>query len=395
MASDPADESENRAVYLLLAICTFVIGMGAFAVVGMLEPIAEGLNVPVTAAGSLLTVYSISYAISSPILVALTGRIGRRRVLVLGLAVFTLATLASAAVPGMALLYPARIVASAGAGMVTPVALAIAAALAPPERRGQALASVFLGVTLSQVAGVPVGSWLAYTFGWRSVFVVVAAMSAVCIWLVWTRVPEGLRFSPVSLTDLGGTLRDPVVLATVSFTVIFLGTSFMVYTYLPALLSATMGYGRDGISLALLLFGAGAPVGNLIGGRMADRLGPGRSLTILCILLAVTCPVFALLPLPGAVLLGFIFLWSVIGWCYSPAQQLRLVSLAPQLASVLMSLHAATVYIGIAAGSGLGALVFETAGLRALGPVASLTALLALGLLLWSERAARRKAETS
>lgn len=383
--------SELRRIYLILAICNFMIGMGAFALVGMLEPMAEGLEVPVTSVGVLLTVYSVAYAVSSPVLVALTGRVGRRRVLALGLSIFALATLVAGLAPGLALLYPARIAAAAGAGMVSPVALAIAAALAPPDQRGKALASVFLGITLSQVAGVPVGSWIAYTFGWRSVFFLVAALTLPCIWLVWTRVPAGLRFSPVSLRDLGRVLRDVVAVATVAFTAIFVGGIFLLYTYLPALLSQTMGYGRDGISLALLLFGIGAPIGNLVGGRMADRMGPARSLVLICAVEAVCLPLFALLPVPGALLLGFVFFWSFVGWCFSPSQQLRLVSLAPELASVLMSLHAASIYVGIAAGSAIGGVVMATGGPLALGPAAAAVVLVALGVLLWSDRAARRR----
>lgn len=387
---DPA--SDPRGIYLILAICNFMIGMGAFSLVGMLEPMAEGLAVPVTSVGALLTVYAVAYAVTSPILVALTGSIGRRRVLALGLSVYALATAVAALSPGLGLLYPARVVAAAGAGMVSPVALAIAAALAPPDKRGQALASVFLGITLSQVAGVPVGSWIAYSFGWRSVFVLIAAMALVCLWLVWTRVPAGLRFSPVSLGDLGRVLRDVVALATVGFTAVFVGAVYVVYTYLPTLLSQTMGYGRDGIALALLLFGIGAPIGNVVGGWMADRLGPVRSLVLLCAVEAACMPLFALLPVPGALLLGFVFIWSFVGWCFSPSQQLRLVSLAPELASVLMSLHAASIYIGIATGSAIGGVVMAAGGPLALGPVAAVVVLAALGVLVWSDRAARRRA---
>ncbi|WP_323769651.1 MFS transporter [Antarctobacter sp.] len=389
----PDPRSDPRSLFLILSVCNFVIGMGAFAPIGMLEPMAGALGSPVTAVAGLLTVYSIAYAASSPILVALTGRIGRRRVLTAGLAIFTLAMALSALAPGIALLYPARVFAAAGAGMVTPVSLAIAAALAPPDRRGQALSLVFLGLTLSQVAGVPVGSWLAYTYGWRSVFGLVALMALPCLWMVWTRVPAGLRFSPVTLGDLGGVLRNPVALITVGFTVVFLAGIFMVYTYLPPLLSQTMGYGRDGVSLTLLIFGLGAPLGNILGGRMADRLGPGRSLILICIAEILCLPLFALLPLPGTLLLGFVFFWSLVGWCFSPSQQLRLVSLAPPLAPVLMSLHAASIYVGIAAGSGLGAMVLESAGLMTLGPAAAGVALAALGVLILSDRAARRQAQ--
>jgi len=390
-AACPGVASVPRGIYVILSICNFVIGMGAFSLVGMLEPMAKELDVPVTSVAGLLTVYAISYAISSPVLVALTGRVGRRRVLTLGLGVFALATAVSALAPGMGVIYPSRVVAAAGAGLVSPVAMAIAAALAPPEQRGRALSFVFLGLTLSQVAGVPMGSWLAYTFGWRSVFWFVVLISIACMVLVWTRVPAGLRFSPVSLQDLLRVLRDGVALITVAFTVLFLASIYVVFTYLPALLSQTMGYGREGVSLALLLFGLGAPTGNLIGGWMADRLGSGRSLVLICVAQILTVPCFSLLPLPGAVLLGFVFFWSLVGWSFSPSQQVRLVQLAPPLAPVLMSLHAASIYVGIALGSAFGSLAVGSAGLVSLGPSAALVALAALGVLLLSQRAARRR----
>ena len=209
----PGAKAPPRGLFALLSLCNFVVGLGAFVVIGMIEPLALGLGIGVASAGSLLTVYSIGFALCSPVLVALTGSMGRRRVLLTGLALCGGATGLAAIVPGLWALYPTRVLAAAGAGMVTPVSLAIAAALAPPGGRGKALSAVFLGLTLAQVAGVPLGSWLAYALGWRPVFALVAVMALPCLWLVWTRVPAGLRLAPVGLTDLRHALRDPAVLA--------------------------------------------------------------------------------------------------------------------------------------------------------------------------------------
>lgn len=378
-------------VLVILAASNFAIGLGAFSLVGMVEPVARAFDVSEAAVGGLLTAYSLSIAVASPILVALTGHVGRRRVVAAGLSIVTLATLLAAVAPGMAVLYPARIAAAVGAGLVTPVSLAIAAALAPPTARGKALSLVFLGITLSQVAGVPVGTWLAYTFGWQVVFYLVAALLAPCLWLVWTRVPTDLTLPPVALSDLGRVLRDPVPMLTVGYTVVFLAGQYIAFTYLPVLLSATMGFGRDGISLVLLLFGLGAPIGNAIGGWMADRFGPGRTLMVVTAGTALCLPVFSLFPLTPGVLYGFILVWSVLSWAFSAPQQLRLVSLDMSLASVLLSLHAASIYIGIATGSGIATGVYATAGLMSFGWVATIVMLGAIGLLIVSERAADRR----
>lgn len=391
-AAPAGTAADTRPIFAILSASNFVIGLGAFGLVGLIEPMAEGLGVSAAVVAGLLTVYALGIALCSPVLVALTGRVGRRRVLAAGMGLVIVATGIAALAPSMAVLYPARVMAAAGAGLVTPVSLAIATTLAPPEKRGQALSAVFLGITLSQVAGVPVGTWLSYTYGWRALLALVLLLGLPCLWLIWTRVPAGLRVPPVSLVDLGRVLRDPLPLLTVGYTVVFLASIYVVFTYLPLLMSERMGFGRDGISLVLLLFGAGAPVGNVIGGWMADRLGAARSLTLICLGEAALLPVFSYLPLPVGGLLAFVLVWSVIGWLFSAPQQLRLVALNPDLAQVLLSLHAASIYVGIAVGSALASLLFARFGLDVLGWAASLGMLLALAVLWGAGRyaAARR-----
>ena len=392
--ADPATVGgtiNHRQIYTVLSLSNFVIGMNAFVLTGMIEPMSGGLGVSEASVASLLTIYAITFALTSPVLVAVTGQVGRRRVVTLGVSLAAVGTLLSALSPALWGLYPARVLAAVGAGMVTPVSLAIASGLAPPDKRGQALSSVFLGITLSQVAGVPVGAWVAYTFGWRSAFVLILVLMLPCIWLLWRKVPQGLQFPPVSLGDLGRVLRDPVPVVTVAFTTLFLGGHYVVFTYLPVMLSQRMEFGRDGVALTLFLFGAGAPIGNMIGGWMSDRFGPKSSLVWICVGQAVALALTAILPFPLAVFFVFILVWSIIGWAFSPPQQVRLVTLSPALAPVLLALNAAAIYIGIALGSGLGTLVYSMAGLDLLGPVAAVILLSAVVVLLWSERAAAHR----
>ncbi len=383
---------ENRVLITVLSACNFVIGMGAFVVIGLLAPVGEALGVTTAQAGYLMTIYAIAYAILSPLLVSWTGGLGRRRVLAIGMGLFGLGALCSALAPGIGWLYAARVVMAAGAGMFTPVSAAVAAGLSAPQERGRVLAAVVFGLTLAQVFGVPTGSWVAYTFGWRFAFWLVLALAAVAGWLVWTRVPKGLRFQPVSLGDLGVVLRDGLVMGAVLFTASFLGAIYVLFTFFQPLLSATMGFERDGITLALLVFGIGAVAGNILGGFMADRIGPVRTLVILSLSQIVILPVFSILPLPVWLLFVVIFFWSVFGWSFMAAQQLRLLSLAPESASVVLALNAAAIYVGTAAGSAVGAQVLAFGGLNLLGVAASVAALGTLGHILWSHRAATLRA---
>ena len=370
--------SENRALIPVLSAANFVIGMGAFVLIGMLTPISDGLGLSPARTGWIMTTYALAYAVLSPVLVSLTGHIGRRRLLTFALGLFAFANLLSALALNEAMLHAARILAAAGAGMMTPVTAAVAAGLSKEEERGRVLAAVFFGLTLAQVLGVPLGSWIAYTFGWRTAFVVVFLLAIPVIVLIWRVVPAGLAFQMVSLRDLGQTLRNGRTMLAVLFTTTFLGGIYVVYTYLAPLLEDTMGYGRDGVTLVLVVFGLGAVGGNILGGWLTDRIGPFRTLLLLAIMQAIIMPLMSLLPLPDM----WVFLiggtWSIFGWSFMAAQQVRIIGMSPQSAPVVLALNAAAIYVGAAIGSAIGSTVIEVYGLTALGIAGGCVALCAV-----------------
>ncbi len=385
-AQAPPDASGPRLLIGALSAANFVIGMGAFMVVGLLNPLADDMGISAAAAGWVMTSYALAYAVLSPVLVSLTGDLGRRRVLALGMALFAAGCALSASAPGEGMLFAGRMVAAAGAGMFSPVAAAVAAGLSAPEQRGRTLAAVFFGLTLAQVFGVPAGGWIAYTFGWRSAFWLVAAMAVPFVWFIWTRVPRGLRFQPVSLADLGRVLRDGPVMLAVLFTTSFLGAIYVVYTYLSPLLSGTMGWGRDGITLALVIYGCGAVAGNLFGGFLADRIGAGRTLTGLAMAQIVIVPAFSVLPMPAWAVMALMIVWPFFGWSFMAAQQIRLLTLAPEAASVVLALNAAAIYVGAAVGSALGGAILSGFGLSALGIGGALAGTVAVAHIFLSRR---------
>lgn len=366
--------SHDPLLVPLLSFGNFIIGIGAFVIIGILEPVGLELDRSAASAGQLLTVYAVSYALLSPLMVSLTGQVGRRRVLTAALALFAVAAAMSALAPNFTVLSIGRILAAAGAGIFTPVAAAVAAALYPPERRARVLAAVFFGLTLSQVLGVPMGSWIAYSFGWRWAFWLVLALTLPCIWLIWTRVPAGLRFQPVSMRDLGQIIIQGRMMLAILFTGSFLGAIYVLYTYIAPLMSETMGYGRDGITFVLLMFGLGAVGGNIMGGALADRFGWHATLTGLCISQMALMPLFSLLPFSTALLAALAFLWALCGWAFMAGQQMRLIALAGDQAPVVLALNAAAIYIGAALGSALGGLVIAGFGITAIGLAAGLTA---------------------
>ena len=375
-----------RGLVPLLSAANFVIGMGAFLVIGVLGPLARDLGLDAPAAGWVMTSYALGYAALSPVVVSLTGGLGRRRVMAAGMAVFALGALLSALAPSAGWLFAARVVAALGAGLTTPVVAAVAAGLAPPERRGQVLATVFAGLTVAMVLGVPAGSWLAYTLGWRSAFGVVAALGAGMTALLWARVPAGLRFQAVRMADLGRVLGDGPLVVAILFTATFLGAIYVPFTYLAPLLETRMGLGRDGVTAALAVCGLGAVVGNLAGGWLADRFGPGRTLWALLAAQVALMPLLSLLPMPLALAMALFLVWNAAGFAFMASQQLRLIALAGPRTPVAIALNAACIYLGAAFGAALGGAVVAGAGLGAVGVAGGLAAVLAAGNLLLSRR---------
>lgn len=375
-----------RGLLPLLSGANFVIGMGAFLVTGALTPLARGLDLGLSEAGWVLTSYAIAYAMLSPLLVALTGDLGRRRVLTIGMAVFALGALGSALAPTAGWLFAARALAAAGAGLTTPVAAAVAAGLARPEERGRVLANVFLGLTLAGVAGVPFGSWVAYTYGWRAAFAIVAVLAAVMAITLWVRVPKGLRFQAVRLSDLAAVLRNARLMLAITFTAVYLGAIWVPFTYIAPLLEGRMGLGRDGVTAALVVCGIGAVAGNIAGGVFADRFGPFRTLLGLSVAQVALMPLLALLPIPLTFAMGLLFVWNAAGFAFNSSQQARLVTLAGPQAPVALALNAACIYVGAAFGAAVGGWTVDVMGLPGLGVVGGTLSLVAIGWILLSRR---------
>jgi len=378
-------QSATRQLWLL-ALANFVIGMGAFVVVGVLSPVALAFDIDRAHAGALMSVYAATYAVASPLLVAATGRLDRKRLMSVGLALFALGALAAALAPSFALLLAARALMALGGGLVTPVAASIGVALAGPGQQGRALAIVFGGLTLAQVLGVPAGAWLGYAFGWQAAFAVVAVLSLLGLTAIALALPAGIAVPVASLASLGAVLRSGRLMGAVAFTALFIGALYVCYTFLAPLLETLYGLSRDGVTGMLLLFGLGAVVGNAMGGRLTDRIGSRRTLVLLCLAQTLLMPALTLPTWPLAVVGAIIFVWSVFGWSFMVPQQARLASLDPARLPVLFALNASAIYVGATLGSSVGGAVLKGLGLHALGLFGAALALLGLASLAFRRR---------
>jgi predicted MFS family arabinose efflux permease len=383
-----------RPRLLALALGTFAIGTGSFVFAGLLEGVARDVSVSVGTAGNLVTVFAVTYAVVSPVLVTLTGGMAPRRVLSVAMAVFALANAAAVLAPTFGLLLLCRVLAACGAAVFTPTAMAVAAGLATPGERGRSISTITGGLTVSFVVGIPLGSVIGTYAGWRMTFVMVAALGLVAV--LGIRALPRVEASPaISLRERARALRQPAVLAALCLTTLGLMGGFVVFTYVSPLLAEITGYGGAGVSGLLFLFGVAALLGNWLGGYGADHMGYARLVAAILIVLSLSLLGFSLLvglsgtalAVPGTV--AVLVLWGVAGFALNPLQQHRVAGLAPRTRNVALSLNASAIYLGQGAGAGLGALVLGRGSLATLGWTGALCALAALALLLLTARAGR------
>jgi len=380
-----------KRILLPLAFVNFTIGAGAFLVIALLAPISQSLAMTKAQAGWVMGAYALAYAISSPVVIAMTGAWRRRTVILTGLSLFVVASVASAFATSAPALYAARIVVAIGAGMTTPVAAAIAVATSRPETRGTALSFVFVGMTMAQVLGVPAAAFIGYTFGVSVAFLLAAALGALmALWIAF-EIPADVQFQPQSLGTLARTLLSPRHLVAVLLTVTIATSGYLGITFMGPLAEYRLNMGRDGVALILGAGGFGAVVGNLLSGKLVDRLGPSGALLLFMIGQAIVLPALTLIPfnLPLGVFLSF--LWNLVGWGFTVPQQARLMAIDPQTQGVMLALNAAGIYLGSGIGSAMAGAVYQGWGIEATGVVGSAIAALAIAHLFLSDWLIRKK----
>jgi predicted MFS family arabinose efflux permease len=379
-----------------LAVAAFAIGTEAFVIAGLLPSIAADLQISLAATGQLVTAYALTYAVGSPILAVVFNNLDRRRVLALALCCFIAGNLIAVAATSFAMLLASRMLMALGAGLCMPTALGVAVAIAAPERRGRAIALVTSGMTVATVLGVPLGTWIGVHFGWRATFVLVAVLGAIALAGLLLGLPRGLPRNTATLAQRIAVARHGAVLHALAVTMFWGLGGFTVLTYLSVPLQG-IGFSPTEIGLALLVFGLAAAIGNLLGGSLADRIGPVATATLGLVVMMFALTLQSVTLKSGLseyarpIFLVLIFCWGIAGWTFYPGQIANLVRIEPQASMIALSLNASAMYLGFAIGGALGGLVLTMLSPSDLGWVGGSSEAVALALVLLRGLLARRK----
>lgn len=378
-----------------LAMGGFGIGVTEFTMMGLLKEVEAGLNISTPEAGHLISAYALGVVVGAPLLAAVGAKLPRKH-LALGLMLFfSVANLTSFLAPDYGTMLLSRFAAGLPHGAFFGVAAVIAASLVPPTRRGWAISMVMAGLSVSNVVGVPVATWVGQAFGWRLLFVVVGAIGLLTLALLWRFVPFQAAHPDASIRRELGALKRLQVWLAILIGIVGFGGFFATYTYIAHTMTVVAGIPSSSIPVVVALYGLGMVAGNIVGGRIADKSVMGTLYRVLPAI-AVALVVYAVAvhwPWSAFVM---VFVVGAAGSMLIPALQTRLLDASPDAPSLASSLNHAALNVANALGAFLGGVVIAWGwGYVAPALVGAVLAVLGLGVAIVSGMLERRKPLTA
>ncbi|UKK98410.1 MFS transporter [Brevibacillus brevis] len=363
-----ATGAKNSTLALLaLAISAFGIGTTEFVIVGLLSTVAQDLKVTITLAGLLISGYALGVAVGAPIITALTSRIPRKALLMLLMIVFVVGNSAAALSSSFTLLIIARFFTAFSHGVFFSIGSTIAADLVPENKRASAIATMFTGLTVATVTGVPLGTFIGQMFGWRATFWGVAILGVIALISTAILVPSNLKKAkPASIKDQVKIITNLPLLLVFAITALGYGGTFVTFTFLGPILEEITGYQASAVSLILLVYGIAVAIGNTVGGKAADK-NPIKALRWMFIIQAI---ILVILTFTAPFKWGgtlTIMLMGLLAFMNVPGLQVYVVQLAekyvPSAVDVASAINIAAFNLGIAIGAFVGGIIVDTIGL--------------------------------
>ena len=374
---------------LILALSSFAIGTTEFVIMGLLPDVAGDLGVSIPSAGWLVTGYALGVAIGAPFMALATARLPRKAALVVLMGIFIVGNLLCAIASDYNVLMFARVVTALSHGAFFGIGSVVAAGLVAPNKRASAVALMFTGLTLANVLGVPLGTALGQAAGWRSTFWVVTLIGVVALIGLLRYLPSNREEAKLDMVAELSALKGAGIWLSLSMTALFAASMFTLFTYIAPLLGDVTGISPRGVTYTLLLIGLGLTVGNIIGGKLADRrlgatlVGVFAAMAVVSTALSWT----AVAVIPTEITL---FLWAAAAFAAVPALQINVVTFGKSAPNLVSTLNISAFNVGNALGAWIGgAVIAGGLGLTSVPLAAAVLAVLALIVTLITFRQTR------
>jgi MFS transporter, DHA1 family, inner membrane transport protein len=344
---------------MALSAAAFGIGTTEFVIMGLLPDVARDLGVSIPSAGLLVTGYALGVVFGGPLLAVATAKVDRRKALLGLIGIFILGNLLCAVAPSYGLLMAARVVTAISHATFFGLGAVVASSIVPPAKRAQAIAMMFGGLTLANVLGVPFGTALGQALGWRATFWAVVVIGVVAATLLALWLPRNIPSQGDGLMAEARTLRRPGVWLAMSISALSSVALFSVFTYIAPILEQVTGVSPHGVTLILLLFGAGMTIGNAVGGKLGDwkRMPTIITGTVALIAIQVAFYFSSAATIPAAVT---VFVWGFLVFVIIPSIQMQVMHAASGAPALASTLNQSAFNLGNAAGAWLGGAAIES-----------------------------------
>src|SRR5690625_3292524 len=347
-------ENMNRVVIYLLALGVFLTGTVEMVVAGILNVIATDLNISITLAGQLITGYSLAFAIGTPILIALTARMERKKLLIWSLFIFVTGCFISYTSSNYSILMISRVVLGISAGLFSVIALSSAAKLVPPKKVGSAIGVIGLGFGSAIAFGVPIGIAITNIWNWHTIFLVLGIVS-LCVMLGLLRLlPRIEGDAPIPFRQQFMVIKNPIIISALFISLFMCTSNSIMLTYIAPFLQDILHLDATELAYMMLILGIASIIGSRLGGTGVDKLGTTKMITSSLLVSGLALLIIPMFTNPVFLGLVFITIWMMSIFMTSPAIQSYFIQQAPQTANLVLSLNMTIVHIGTAVGAATG-----------------------------------------
>jgi DHA1 family putative efflux transporter-like MFS transporter len=381
-------------IYLLAAV-SFLVGTSEFIIAGILDTVAGDVHVSVSAAGQLITVFSLTYAFGTPFLVAFTARMEQRKLLLYALVVFVVGNVVAVAIPGFEFLIVSRVLLALSTGVFVVTAFTVATKMAPPDKQGSAIATLVMGFSTSLIIGVPLGRVFASAYDWRMIFGGIGALAIIAIFAIYLVIPRSNGDEPVPIRQQLALIKQPKITIALLITFFWISGYSIVYTYISPFLLTVTGMSGKAISIGLFAFGIASLFGSKLGGYSTDKWGFPRTLVSGMLLHAIALILLSLAAQSPVIVFALLMFWAFSAWSSGPTQQYHLISLAPEASGIMLSLNTSVVQLAMAAGAGIGGVIVEQTSLASISWIGAVGVTIAAATAVVSMRLSRSHAPKS
>ena len=374
----------------MLAIGAFAIGMTEFVIMGLLPNIARDFDVTVSQAGQLITGYALGVAIGGPILVMLTIKWNRKYLLLTLMGIFILGNIAASFSPTYGFMMTSRIITSLAHGSFFGIGSILAASMVKPAYKASAMALMFMGLSLSNILGVPFGTLIGQNFGWPMTFIIIAIIGAIALIGIIFFVPMTKEQQRTSVRAELKILKEKRLWLTLAVTLFGFSSVFAYFTYISSVLIDVSHVQENLISYLLIIFGVGVTLGNIVGGKLADW-NLNKALKIIFIMFILYFILLYFIQMNGILMVAGVFFFGLIGFSMSPSLQYKSTLISQEAPTLASTLNQSAFNLGNALGAFLGGVVVTTLPIASLSLIAPILTLIGLIFLFISIRVEKKE----